>query len=115
MHASGLENALCARETTLPQGRPAGRMALNAHERVREATRTVATMRTELLRFSGGGKQDPAIDVWMKEHARGLGAIAHQWFEGLTLRGGRVAGDDQPGRAFSHLAHLDPGRHTPAW
>ena len=38
-------------------------------------------MRTELLRFNGAVQRDPAIAAWMKEHAGGLGAIAHQWFE----------------------------------
>ena len=41
--------------------------------------KSVATMRTELLRFNGAIERDPAIDAWMKEHAGGLGAIAHQW------------------------------------
>jgi hypothetical protein len=35
-----------------------------------------ATMRTELLRFSGAVERDPAIDAWKKEHAGELGAIA---------------------------------------
>jgi hypothetical protein len=34
-------------------------------------------MRAELLRFNGAVERDPAIDAWMKEHAGGLGAIAH--------------------------------------
>jgi hypothetical protein len=38
-------------------------------------------MRTELLRFDGAVKRDPAIHAWMKEHTGELGAIAHQWFE----------------------------------
>ena len=38
-------------------------------------------MRTELLRFNGAVERDPAIDVWMKQHVGGLGAIARQWFE----------------------------------
>jgi hypothetical protein len=38
-------------------------------------------MRTELLRFNGTLERDPAIDAWMKEHAGGLGALAHEWFE----------------------------------
>jgi hypothetical protein len=33
-------------------------------------------MRTELVRFNGAVERDPAIDVWMKEHAGKLGAIA---------------------------------------
>jgi hypothetical protein len=42
-------------------------------------------MRTDLLRFNGAVERDPAIDVWMQEHAGGLGAIAHQWFQ--VMRG----------------------------
>jgi hypothetical protein len=37
-------------------------------------------VRTELLRFNGAVKRDPAIDAWMKERAGELGAIAQQWF-----------------------------------
>src|SRR6516165_8031509 len=38
-------------------------------------------MSTELLRFNGAVERDPAIGVWMKEHAGELGTIACQWFE----------------------------------
>ena len=38
-------------------------------------------MRADLLRFDGAVERDPAIDVWMKEHAGELGAMAQQWFE----------------------------------
>ena len=48
------------------------------------------TMRTELLRFNGAAVRDPAIDAWMKEHAGGLGAIAHQWFEVMRKCGDEV-------------------------
>jgi hypothetical protein len=47
-------------------------------------------MRTELLRFNGAVERDPAIDAWMKEHAGGLGAIAHQWFEVMRKCGDEV-------------------------
>jgi hypothetical protein len=47
-------------------------------------------MRTELLRFSGALERDPAIDAWMKAHAGGLGAIAHQWFEVMRQCGDEV-------------------------
>src|SRR5271155_837328 len=47
-------------------------------------------MRTELLRFNGAVERDPAIDVWMKEHAGELGAIAVQWFEGMRTCGDEV-------------------------
>src|ERR1700734_318581 len=52
-------------------------------------------MRTDLLRFNGAVERDPAIDVWMQEHAGGLGAIAHQWFD--VMRG---CGDE--GRELLH-------------
>jgi hypothetical protein len=47
-------------------------------------------MRTELFRLNGAVARDPAIDVWMKEHAGGLGAIAHQWFEVMRKCGDEV-------------------------
>jgi len=47
-------------------------------------------VRTELLRFNGAVERDPAIDVWMKAHAGGLGAIAHQWFEAMRKCGDEV-------------------------
>jgi hypothetical protein len=49
-----------------------------------------ATIRTELLRFNGAVERDPAIDAGMKEHAGGLGAIAHQWFEVMRKCGDEV-------------------------
>ena len=48
------------------------------------------TLKTELLRFNGAVERDPAIDAWMKEHAGGLGAIAHQWFEVMRKCGDEV-------------------------
>ncbi|HEY7303717.1 MAG TPA: DUF1801 domain-containing protein [Bryobacteraceae bacterium] len=47
-------------------------------------------MRKALLRFDGTVERDPAIDVWMKEHAGVLGAIAHQWFEVMRKCGDEV-------------------------
>lgn len=47
-------------------------------------------MRSELLRFNGTVKQDPAINAWMKEHAGELGAIAHEWFEVMRKCGDEV-------------------------
>jgi len=44
---------------------------------------------SQLLRFPGSVKRDPAVDVWMHEHAGELGAIARQWFEVM-----RACGDD---------------------
>jgi len=47
-------------------------------------------MRTELLRFNGTVKRDPAIDAWMKEHEGELGSTAHQWFEVMRSCGDEV-------------------------
>ena len=48
------------------------------------------TMKTDFLRFNGAVERDPAIDAWMKEHAGGLGDIAHQWFEEMRKCGDEV-------------------------
>jgi len=42
-----------------------------------------------LLRFPSSVKRDPAIEVWMHEHAGELGVIAQRWFEVM-----RDCGDD---------------------
>jgi hypothetical protein len=47
-------------------------------------------MRAGLLRFDGAVERDPAIDVWMKEHAGELGAMARQWFEVMRRCGDEV-------------------------
>ncbi len=47
-------------------------------------------MRTELLRFNGAVKWDPAIDAWMKDRTGELGAIARQWFEVMRKCGDEV-------------------------
>jgi len=39
---------------------------------------------SKVLRFPGGVKRDPAIEVWMDEHGD-LGEIAQRWFE--VMRG----------------------------
>ena len=44
---------------------------------------------SQLLRFPGGVKRDPAIDVWMQQHSGELGLIARRWFEVM-----RNCGDD---------------------
>ena len=46
--------------------------------------------RTELFRLNGTLERDPAIDVWMKEHAGELGTIAHRWFEVMRKCGDEV-------------------------
>jgi len=45
---------------------------------------------TELLRFNGAVRRDPAIDLWMQKHAGELGAIAHRWFEVMRNCGDEV-------------------------
>ena len=42
---------------------------------------------TQLLRFPGAIRRDPAIETWMKDHAGELGAIAQRWF-GVMRQGG---------------------------
>ena len=42
-----------------------------------------------ILRFSGGAKRNPAIDVWLNQQAPELGAIARKWFIQM-----RECGDD---------------------
>jgi hypothetical protein len=48
------------------------------------------TTRTELLRFNSAVERDPAIDAWIKQHPRELGAIARQWFEMMRKCGDEV-------------------------
>jgi len=45
-------------------------------------------MRAELLRFNGAVERDPAIDVWIKEHAGELGP--HQWLDVMRKCGDEV-------------------------
>jgi hypothetical protein len=44
---------------------------------------------SQVLRFPGGVKRDPAIEVWMHGHSGELGLIAQRWFEIM-----RACGDD---------------------
>src|SRR5213082_16979 len=53
---------------------------------------------SELFRFSSAVERDPAIDVWMDEHAGELGTIARRWFEVM-----RSCGDDV--RELLHDGH----------
>ena len=53
---------------------------------------------SELFRFSSAVERDPAIDVWMHEHAGELGTIARRWFEVM-----RSCGDDV--RELLHDGH----------
>ena len=43
-----------------------------------------------IMRFPSAVKRDPAIEVWMHEHAGELGAIAQRWFEFMRGCGGDV-------------------------
>jgi len=53
---------------------------------------------SQLLRFPGSVRRDPAIETWMREHAGELGTIARRWFE--VMRG---CGDDV--RELLHDGH----------
>jgi len=53
---------------------------------------------SQLLRFPGSVRRDPAIDAWMREHAGELGTIAQRWFEVM-----RDCGDDV--RELLHDGH----------
>ena len=50
------------------------------------------------MRFPSSVKRDSAIEVWMREHASELGAIAQRWFEVM-----RDCGDDV--RELLHDGH----------
>jgi hypothetical protein len=47
-------------------------------------------MNTDLLRFNGIKKHDPAIDAWFKEHQGELGNIAFRWFKVMRNCGDEV-------------------------
>ena len=47
-------------------------------------------MKTEILRFNGTLKHDPAIDLWFKDHQGELGATAHHWFQVMRKCGDEV-------------------------
>lgn len=36
---------------------------------------------SRVLRFPSAVERDPAIEVWMRQHADELGSIARHWFE----------------------------------
>ena len=48
------------------------------------------TVRMKLFRLTGAVERDPAINVWMKEHAGELGDIARHWFEVMRQCGDEV-------------------------
>src|SRR5882757_5787611 len=45
---------------------------------------------TQLLRFPGSVRRDPAIGAWMKTQPGELGVIAQRWFEAMRQCGGDV-------------------------
>ena len=53
---------------------------------------------TQLMRFPGSIKRDPAVDAWMDQHCGQLGRIAQRWFEVM-----RACGDDV--RELLHDGH----------
>ena len=53
---------------------------------------------SELFRFSSAVERDPAVEIWMHEHADKLGAIARRWFDVM-----RSCGDDV--RELLHDGH----------
>lgn len=76
---------------------------------------------TQLLRFSGSVKRDPAVDAWFLEQPEELGALAQGWFEVMRGCGNDVRElihDDQPtacidDAAFAYVdaftAHVNVG------
>jgi len=53
---------------------------------------------SRLLRFNGSLRHDPAVDAWIEEQDRKLGAIARRWFDAM-----RQCGDDV--RELLHDGH----------
>ena len=53
---------------------------------------------SQILRFPGGVKRDPDIEIWMHEHSGALGLIAQRWFDVM-----RSCGDDV--RELLHDGH----------
>ncbi|HUQ89612.1 MAG TPA: DUF1801 domain-containing protein [Vicinamibacterales bacterium] len=54
---------------------------------------------SQVLRFPGGVKRDPAIEIWMTEQPDELSEIARRWFEVMRACGNDVLElihDDQP-------------------
>ena len=53
---------------------------------------------TQLLRFTGASRRDPAIEAWLRQQPEELGEIARHWFEVM-----RECGDDV--RELLHDGH----------
>jgi hypothetical protein len=47
-------------------------------------------MKTDILRFNGAVRRDPAIDAWIKQQKGELGAIAQEWFAAMRKCGDEV-------------------------
>ncbi len=47
-------------------------------------------VRTELLRYDGALKRDPAVDSWLRQHQGELGDLARQWFQVMRECGDEV-------------------------
>jgi hypothetical protein len=45
---------------------------------------------SQLFRFPGAIKRDPAIEVWMQQHSGELGLLARRWFEVMRSCGNDV-------------------------
>ena len=45
---------------------------------------------SQLLRFTGPVRRDPAVDRWMTEHSGELGTVAKRWFRVMRDCGGDV-------------------------
>jgi hypothetical protein len=45
---------------------------------------------TQLLRFTGATKRDPAIEAWLTAQSEELGVIARRWFDAMQRCGGDV-------------------------
>jgi len=52
--------------------------------------KSAAVRNPGLFRLNGALERDSAIDVWMKDHAGALGAIAREWFEVMRKCGDEV-------------------------
>jgi hypothetical protein len=76
---------------------------------------------SQLLRFPSSVQREPAIDVWMREHAGELGKIAQRWYEVMRSCGTDVrellhdghptacVGDAAFGYVNAFTAHVNVG------
>ena len=76
---------------------------------------------TQLLRFTGAAKRDPAIEAWLNQQPEELGELARHWFEVMRERGDDVrellhdghptacVGDAAFGYVNAFTAHVNVG------